>query len=171
MKHNWDKFLVDGDILFNYMIRNYDFMFDNESIKHFAIRYGIRDLMSDCEDIEEDHGVYIHKELLPWIRKEHDEGRLFDKTNWKPFRDTDTITTMYFGYNNVFQYKQYYFQLAIDWCDRSLRCDYCQKEANNPHFELAMYGWIEEGSDKLQPDDCVAIPSDNYMPEYYWKRK
>ncbi len=172
MKDKWKEFLIQGDILFDYMIHNYDFMFDNESIKHFAIWYGIRELMTDCEDLEEECGNEIHKELVPWIRTEAEESRLFDKANWKPFRDKDVLTTMYLGYNKMFQYKQYYFQLAIDdWCDKTLRCDYCQKGENKTHFQLAMYGWAVEGKDKLQPQNYVNIPADNIMPELYWRIK
>jgi hypothetical protein len=171
---DWGKFLKQGDVLFDYMIHNFDFMFDNGSIKHFIIWYGIRDLMSTCEDIEEEHGTEIQKELLPWILKEHEEGRLFDKANWKPFRDSDIMTTMYLGYNKMFQYKEYYFQLTLDdWCDKTLQCYYCQRGEykNKTHFQLAMYGWKKEGTDKLQPDNRVSIPPDNIMPECYWKRK
>ncbi len=169
----WKEFLIQGDILFDYMIHNYDFMFDNESIKHFAVSYGICDVMSLADVIDEEHGNDIQTLLVPWIRNEKEEGRIFDKTNWKPFRDLYAMTTMYLGYNKMFQYKQYYFQLALDWCDRSLECYYCQKREGTStiHFQLALYGWAVEGKDKLQPQNRASIPLDNIMPELYWRIK
>jgi hypothetical protein len=76
---------------------------------------------------------------------------------------------MVLGYRKMFQYKQYYFQLAIDArCGICINCNYCKKEEYNKHFILALYGWKDDDHDKLQPDDAIVIPNDNIMPDYYW---
>ncbi len=52
MNYDWIRFLEKGDKLFNYMINNFDDMFDNNIIKHFDIRdEAIYDLGS--KDIKE----------------------------------------------------------------------------------------------------------------------
>lgn len=55
---------------------------------------------------------------------------------------------MYLGYNKLFQYKQYYFQLALE---SGCVCDDCipiNKCGHPPCFELALYGWKEDGPEK-----------------------
>ena len=44
----------------------------------------------------------IEKELVTWIKKELIEGRLCNKQLWKPFRNNNTLTTMYYGYRKIF---------------------------------------------------------------------
>ncbi len=46
------------------------------------------------------------------------EGRLFNKTLWKPFRNNNILYTMYYGYRKLFNYKQYIFHLSIEeYCE------------------------------------------------------
>jgi hypothetical protein len=171
--YKWDKFLIEGDELFSYMIHNFNSMFDGEIIKHFRINYGAYMEVfgyESSDNIDEMYRNDIQKELLPWIYKEFENKELFNKENWKPFRDTYCFTAMYLGYKKMFQYKKYYFQLAID--KACGECPYCENKNTVyfEHFELKMYGWVDEKSDKLQPDDRVAIPPDNIMPYEYWRR-
>lgn len=169
----WDKFLIQGDEFFYYMTYNFENMFDGESnIKHFYIRYGRRELMCNAEEIYDEYSDDIQKELIPWIKKEFEKNNLLEKINWKPFRDQDLLNYMYLGYKRMFQYKEYYFQLAIDneWSETE-NCKYCINKEYYPHFVLALYGWKDNSCENLQPDNCVSIPSDNIMPEWYWAKK
>jgi hypothetical protein len=171
----WDEFSEKGDKMFEYMTRNFDDMFDSESIKHFDIRYGISSVIGYENEIREKYSDDIQKGLIPWIQTELKSGRLFDKGLWRPFRDPYDITDMFFGYRLFFPYKEYYFQLAIYYeCLNCKYCKYCDIDDDNDeitiHFELALYGWKNENSDKLQPDNTVCIPSDTMVPDLYWNR-
>jgi hypothetical protein len=112
----------------------------------------------------------IQPELIYWIQNEFNENRLFDNNNWKPFRDRYEIDLMYLGYNKLFQYEQYYFQLAIesDIWDDIVDCKYCKNGDSLIHFELALYGWKDEKFDKIQPYNEFIINLDCMMPEKEW---
>lgn len=174
---NWERFLIRGDILFDYMIHNFDKFFDGDVIKHFHIGYGTYTMVPYGDDLYEMYGSDIQKELVPWIRNEFESTQLFEKTNWKPFRDQECLTQMYLGYKKMFRYKQYYFQLAIDkhcfdctYCEDAMRNNNIESLEDMKHIELKLYGWTSDTSEKLQPDDIVVIPPDNIMPNTYWKR-
>ena len=166
MKHLWDRFLIEGDNLYNYMISNFENMFDGNTIKYFCIINGIYRNIKDTDKITEDYGEEIEKELVPWIKKELREGRLFNKELWKPFRNQSQLLDMYYGYRMLFNYKEYYFQLAIE--------DYCDFDENNKRiddracFLLALYGWKNNNSNMLEPYNDSIIPEDNVMPERHW---
>ena len=165
---NWDKFLKEGDGLFVWMTQNYETMIDGDKIKHFDIRYGTYLVMDEEEEIKVKllYGDEIQKEIIPWIKNEYESGRLFEKTNWKPFRDQYLLTHMYFGYKYTFKFKNYYLQIALD--SACGICEYCKKSMSRIHFELALYGWKEDNKEKIQPDNEVILPTDNIMPEWYW---
>lgn len=169
---SWNEFIKEGELLFDYMVHNFESFFDRESIiKHFNIRDALY-YYTDSEELLAIHGNDIQKELIPWIRKELENKELFKKENWKPFRDQGILTDRYLGYKKMFQYKEYYLQLSIDdYCDLSNNCIYCKHEKKSIHFELALWGWKDEEHEKLQPDNDVIILSDNIMPNYYWDRK
>ena len=167
----WDRFLEEGDKLFNYMINNFKEMFEDEThIRHFIIRDGFYGCIEDKEKLMNNYQDNIQKELIEFIKKEYEEESLFDKTNWKPFRDSYYLSEMYFGYKKLFKFKHYYFQLAIDIeCDID-NCRYCVTQYI-PHFVAALYGWIDDTTDKLQPYKKVTILSDNIMPKNHWLYK
>ena len=103
MLHFWSKFLLQADELYNYMINNFDTMFEGISIiKHFEIREGYYLYITDLEELTSNYGEDIQKNLIPWIKKEKEENRLFDKTLWKPFRDQEYLSFMYYGYRKLF---------------------------------------------------------------------
>ena len=175
---NWSDFLIEGDILYNYMITNFNDMFkDENTIKHFDILDGHYINIYDTYEIRIQHGTNIQKELIPWIKKEIKENRFFDKTLWKPFRDQHTFSDMYLGYRKLFQYKQYIFQLSILSSCSLDTCEYCDVTSdkycleNSKHFMLALYGWEKDNSIMLQPYGQVRIPEDNMMLERHWKQK
>ena len=155
------EFVEVGKELYNDMIHNFENMFDGDTIiKHFDIHYGNSSNINVIEIIE-NYGDNIQKELISWIRKEFEDNNLFIYKNWKPFRSHYHITSMFFGYKKLFQYKQYYFQLTID--------DLVDKiNERIIHFELAACWSKEDGKEYLQPDNDCIILSDNIMPEYYW---
>jgi hypothetical protein len=169
MKHLWDRFLIEGDILYEYMTNNFENMFDENTIKHFCIINGIYRNIKDTDKMTEEYGVEIEKELIPWIREELKEGRLFNKELWKPFRNQCQLLDMYYGYKILFNFKEYYFQLAIE--------DYCDFDENNKRiddracFLLALYGWKNSNSNMLEPYNDSIIPEDNIMPEKHWSYK
>lgn len=162
----WDRFLKEGGVLFDWMIYNYETMFDGDKIKHFDIRYGTYSVMDSEEEVKLLYGNEIEKALIPWINNEYQSGRLFEKTNWKPFRDQYLLTRMYFGYKYSFNFKNYYLQLALEFACGI--CEYCKKGEPRIHFEVALYGWKEPEKENIQPDDVVPIPQDNIIPEWYW---
>lgn len=164
----WDKFLVEGDILFNYMTSNFTNMFDGNIIKHFYIRSGNRDISEETDKINDKYKCEIEQDLLSWIKIQYTDGLLFNKELWKPFRDEYMLTTMYYGYKKMFQYKEYYFQLAIDKiCGQ---CEYCNKGEKRIHFELALFGWKDENN-IICPDNDIIITPDNFLSGPYWEIK
>ncbi len=168
----WDRFLVEGDALFEYMIHNFEQMIDGFChIKHFVIRSGESAASDSVDELNESQLKDIETELVPWIKHEYENQRLFDKLQWKPIMDPCHHCYMFLGYKHMFKFKQYYFQLALEEA-----CEQCTHEDAKqplfivtPHFELALYGWEIDGSDKLQPYNRVVIPYDNIMPAFYWK--
>jgi hypothetical protein len=102
----WKEFLERGKKWYQYMVSHFDEMFDGNIIKHFTIRdEGVHDLGS--EEVMEKHGEDIHKELVKWIHNEYNEGRLFIRSNWRPFHDKMFYDRMYLGYRRMFIYKNY----------------------------------------------------------------
>jgi hypothetical protein len=168
MSFCWDRFLIEGDEDFSFMIREFKMMIKDDKIREF----GIIDLRNNLyKEVEELESLYIHdieKELIPWIYNEHESGRLFEKKNWKPFRDLLSLTTSFLGYRIMFQYKQYYFQLLLDTCYYNSKNNY---NYNVTSFILTLYGWKDDNYENLQPDNVAPIPSNNYMPEWYWEIK
>lgn len=165
-RDSWTDFIVEGAALFDYMIQNFDSMFEGESIiKHFNIRdEGIYDICSD--EIMQKYGSAIEKELIPWIHDQFSQGQLFEKENWKPFRDRCSLSEAYLGYSQMFHYRDYYFYLVINQ-------DYIEYEPRKckriVHFQLVLlYGLKDE---RVKPDDRVVILSNNTVPVFYWDRK
>jgi hypothetical protein len=171
----WERFLVEGDMLFNYMIHNFDKMLplindtSGEYFDIFDLRYSVASIGESCEKLKENHIGDIQSELIRWIQNEQKEGRLFNNANWKPFRDLQHMTYMVLGYKHMFVYKKYYLQLTMD--SYYAPSSNMLEDNNFPHFKLALYGWRDDSHDKLEPLNYVVIPSDNIMPERYWKIK
>ncbi len=180
MESSWNKFLVEGDRLYDVLVKNFENMIDGDLVKHFDIRDGIYRCIADTKQIEETDGIEIQKQLVPWIRNELKEGRLFDKNNWKPFRNQHQLIDMHYGYKILFVYKHYYFQLGIESFCEADECKYCghtkdiyfeEHEDNSEHFLLALYGWKNKDSDELQPSKKVSLTPDNIMPHRHWISK
>ncbi len=174
MIYKWKKFLEEGDELYTFMVNNFENMFDGESIiKHFDIRdYYFGNMNSDVISLDDEYYTNIQKELSIWIKKEQQEGRLFDKTLWKPFRDFNLIN-MYNGYRILFQYKHYYFQLGMETLCMIKDCPYCdpeEDETTSKHFVLEIYGWEEKEGVPEYQYKCD-IPEDNIIQERYWVRQ
>ncbi len=170
MIHKWPCLVKEAEQSYEYMIHNYNDMFDGDTIKHFDIRYVSNLAMKCAGDLREDCYDDIHKEVLPWIRNEHESGRLFEHANWKPFIDNWTINDVYLGYRKLFTYKKYYFQLGVNnglW-DHEPDCKYCKNNEEVIHFELELYGWKDETSEMIQPGNKFKTIIDNLMPELDW---
>jgi hypothetical protein len=162
---DWNNFIVRGEFLFNQMVNSFNYMIQNNTINNFII-IDIRKRFS-LEFINKFNQKEIQKELISWIKTEYIEDRLFQKNNWKPFRDLCDLCSAVLGYNKMFHYKNYYFQLIVDseYYKNTLDDD------NFVFFGLAIYGWKDDNLDMLQPDNKVIIPSDNIMPKWYWDIK
>jgi hypothetical protein len=134
---------------YNYMVANFNEMFDGDSIvKHFdIIGYMYDGLADEAEEICQIYGVDIQKNLNTWIHKEHGHNRLFDEANWKPFRDMDVLTHVYLNYNRLFKYENNYFQLIIDdWCGT---CTYCVDNSDIIHFKLLFRGSTDKNPNQF----------------------
>jgi hypothetical protein len=154
------------------------------------------------QELNQVFGKEIQKELVPWIKKELEENRLFDKTLWRPFRDVYTITDMYLGYRKLFPFRPdyetypellentilppeinikgtYYFQLAIDaecyeeTCNDCINNTYNHCNNNlkgyNKHFEIVLYNWFDEKTNKLYFERRIPILSDNLIHQHRWE--
>ena len=193
--HYWDRFLIEGKELFEYMKNNFDNMFDGDAkIKHFEIRdeicydYG-------SQELNQVFGKEIQKQLVPWIKREFEDNRLFNNTLWRPFRDRYTLTDMYLGYRKLFPFRPnyddypdllesnilrpeinikgiYYFQLSIDAdCDEDICMD-CNNDITqiyNKHFELVLYNWTDDKTNTLYFNNSGPILSDYLMPKHHWE--
>jgi hypothetical protein len=172
---DWDKFLLEGDVLFKYMVRDFKSMINSQVIKDFEIEDSINRVSIDDIDVHSE--VYkndIHSLLLPWIQAEYKSGRLFEKGLWRPVRDWQCLSFHGLGYRILFQYKNYYFQLCIVSYEFIEQYELDNKginENNSVYFSLAFIGWKNEGSDKLQPGNRHCIPPDNVMPDVFWNRE
>jgi hypothetical protein len=175
-KSVWERMIDKGEILYKYMINNFETLFDGTSkIKHFHNKFWMNGYTEYPDHIEATTDDKLQSELISWIRNEHKSGDLFIYENWKPFRDPYAAVPMYMGYKKWFEYKDHYLHLgiAVD-CYNHDFCDDCENNTypDPPiHFEVIMYGWKEEGKVKLQPFENVTIPTDNLMPQWYWEMK
>ncbi len=166
-RNSWDEVIKEGDELFNYMIRNFENMFDKDSIKHFNIIPGLYTSFSHTEEISEKYGQDIQKNLAIWLRKEFENNNLFEKTNWKPFRDPSMYSCIYMGYRKFFVYNDCYFQVAIE--PECSDCSYCDNNENPIHFELVYYGYKENNT--LQPYGYIKILENDIISEDFWNIK
>jgi len=170
MPFDWDKCILEGEKSFDYMITNFYDMFNETLIKDFYIRYTTNKTSKYYEEVNEKYNSDIQYKLIPWIQKEFEENRLTNHTNWKPFRDSKDYTDMYLGYNKVFQYKNYIFQLALDSGCVCEECIPINKCGYNPCFELALFGWKDDYYEKIQPDNKFIL-RDNILPGSFWDLK
>ena len=166
----WDQFVMDGDILYDYLTTHFEDMFEpSGEIKKFDMRYMSYLSSGYYEGVMEECGEQVHQEIIPWIREEHQSGRLFTKENWKPFRDQLRFTTMYYGYRTLFCFHDFfYFQLAV----AKIVHDKLEGGVETSiDFNVALYGWKDKDSDMIQPDDQVILQQDMAMPERHWTWK
>jgi hypothetical protein len=169
MPFEWEDCLKEGEEAFQYMIHHYDDMLDGDRVKHFDIWYATYWMQSYYDDVKALYGKEIQVELAPWIKNEFESKRLFEPTLWKPFRDGDSPNYINMGYKKLFVYKNYYFQLQIETTCSD--CVDCERNENPIHFDIALYGWKDEHSDKVLPYNDVSVLPDYMMPERDWSRK
>jgi hypothetical protein len=169
-RDSWDEFIIEGDALFDYMKTHFQLMFNGDFIKHFNIIPGLYTSFSHTEEITEKYGQDIQKNLTIWLRKEFKMNNLFEKKDWKPFRDPSMYSCMYLGYRKFFVYNDYYFQVAVE--PECSNCNYCENNENPIHFELVYYGYRENNeSSILQPYGYIEILENNIISEDYWNIK
>lgn len=169
----FDRFLKEGYQLFDYMINNFDNMLLAEAINHFDIRYGLYVLMDESDIFREHYGLSIQNQLAQWIRQEYNQGRLFNKELWRPFRDQYHMTSMYFGYRKMFFYKaadglNYCLQLALE-ADCENLCPTCDDCCDNIHFGLMFFGY-RDNDKKLHPYNIVEISDEDMMIGRFWDK-
>ena len=160
----WDRFLREGEELYNYMIKNILSMIDDNNMNHFDIKPDYSNLEVDCSIIIKEHGDDIKKELVKWIKQEYNNKTFFDDQMWSPWRDPQFESFMILGYRKLFQYKHYYFILCIDCGCDIINCQYCIDDDNdNIHFELLLYGWDKNIYDTIRPSIFRSITSGNII--------
>ena len=161
-KIEWEE---EGDTLFNYMINNFDDLFeyknDKKQIKYFDLHKGYWASTDEIDELEETCFNDIHTQLVSWIQNEFESKELFEYLNWRPFRDQESFNYMILGYRKFFIYKQYYFQL-------SLMTYYYSNNDDDKRFVAALCGWKEENKPFLQPFNCYKITSDNKIQDNIW---
>ena len=178
-----DRFVKEGEQLFNTMCANLEEVFKMEHVDIFDIT-NLQDWNSS--KLKETDAHLIMPLLKPWIIEEM-KG-IIDQILWKPFRCN--YNDMYYAYKKLFRYKNYYLQLILD-TDDQLRydCDFLVKETedelkyttkyaadmkcntkciqcgniHNIHFSLMLRGWRD---DKLHPG--TKWMEDDKMEDYYW---
>jgi hypothetical protein len=156
----WKQHFLEGEKLFNEMFHNFDKLFENGKLKGFDIIDGFWQYSMNIEHFMDNYGEDIQKELIPWIYKEKEN--LLNKELWKWFYYQTSITDMYLAYKRLFQYKQYYFKLGLEYHFNEIYKEYCI------HFVLVVYGWIENSKNK--PYEHLIIPNDNIIPDKYWNK-
>lgn len=162
------RIIEEGKLYFKYMIHNFESMITNDRIEKsfdlFDVYWG-----ESVDDIKDEYFDEIKKEFIHWVQNEYNEGRLNEHINWKTIREYEVTNRMFLGYKKMFQYKNHYFQLAlINRCYFNT-CKYCsnKKHLCCSHFELLYYGWTDDNSLLLQPDNEYSIPSDKTVPRFY----
>lgn len=173
----WKRFLQEGAQYFMYMTHNYESMIDGEvRIPHFTIHPDINCERYDTYEIKKIYGDEIQKELICWLNNEMKAMRLFDTSNWKPFRDTIHLMYFYLGYRKLFYFKEYYFQIGIDKCYEDV-CNDCKNDTqtnhkNTIHFELSVFGIKNKFNNSIFTylDKTINLPDDN-IPDFYWNLK
>lgn len=133
-------------------------------MEHFDIHYTSQGTSCEYEWVSEQYRDEIKEAIRPWILEQYTTGRLFERDQWKPFRDQCNYTRMYYGYRTLFIFREImYIQLTIR--DQGIELPdgtvgwYIL-------FEGALYGWREEGKDTLEPDEQILV--DNRMLERDW---
>ena len=168
---DWPRFEKEGDELYEYLITHFEELFEpTGAIKYFDMRYTSYLTLGYYEGVKKECGKQVHREIIPWIHEERRSGRLFDKENWKPFRDQDFLTRMYCGYRKLFVFHDFfYFQLIMervyhDTADRKVKA--------SMDLRVGLYGWKEKGVDGVQPYTMAVMLGDNDMMEdRHWKQK
>ena len=148
-----DQLIRDAEELYDYLLNRIDTMFYPDKTLIFVNLSGFTyDINEHINDISQKHAEEIRVAFGKWLQYEIQSNTLFDRENWQIFRKLDLITYMYIGYRKLFVYQHYYFQVSYDFY----------------FFGLVLYGWKEDNKEKLQPDDRVSVPIDQYMPDYDW---
>jgi hypothetical protein len=175
MNAYWDRFLLEGKEIFNFMIQNYDQLVSNEQkLRHFFIRGDGWPSFKELNDPTKPFFYDVQVELIKWIRKEHSEMRLFDANLWKPFRDFYELDEMWFGYKKMFNYEGMYYQFAMQkGCENYDTCLECAIDGNDEdyyHFELVRFEWLDPNTPHYDPFIIISLP-DEFMPEHKWLRE
>lgn len=168
----WDRYLKYAAEDFAYMKNHIDELL-GEYIYHFSIRnYRWWVDRYDEQNINESYLLDLEEEMLPWITKEKEEGRLLDPTQWKPFSEGYECARMYLGYRHLFRFKSFYIQLTLQ-----SRCDYyfcvvCDLDDPDPrpvdtHFIAFIYGSQEGDQYRIRNNRLVYI--DGMIPDEQWK--
>jgi hypothetical protein len=166
---DWPRFEKEGDELYEYLTTHFEDLFEpTGAIKYFDTRYTSYHTLGVYEEVHKECGKKVHKEIIPWIHEERRSGRLFDKNNWKPFRDQDLLTSMYYGYRNLFFFHDFfYFQLIIE---NNYHNTINRKIKSSIDLQVALYGWKEKGLEYVQPYNDIVVENDT-IPERHWKQK
>jgi hypothetical protein len=163
-----EKLIKESDVMFNYMIEQYETIFNDNTIRCFEITSGTEHITCE-DDLNNNCGIEIQRELIQWIEHERQKGDLFNKINWRPFYYYCYSDYMYLGYNKFFKYKNYYFKLALE--EGYMETKYIFKDNKYPVcFGLILHGWKDPDHEMLQPENRAIPASDDIIPYYYWNK-
>jgi hypothetical protein len=85
--NTWPDLLEEGERLHAHLLEHYDEMIGENHMYHFDIHYTSYSTSCEYEYISKRYLANIKDAIRPWIEQEYRSGRLFERDNWKPFRD------------------------------------------------------------------------------------
>jgi hypothetical protein len=99
----WKYIVSDGERLFQHMLTHT--LSSDTTIDHFSIYCADTNADDDVEQIDESYRADVEPVLAAWIQKEDREGRLRDRSLWKPIRDPNYPGTVaMLGYRLLFPF-------------------------------------------------------------------
>lgn len=159
------QYYEDGADLYQYMCEQFrdELKDEYQRVKYFTFHYFPNMAYVRLDEVDAKYKQSIQPEVLQWIRIERASGRLFDKNHWKIYPDACSYGDSYIGYHFLFPYQQYYFQLMVDFFHNGRHEP--DEDGNELHFHLALYGWKEEGTIYVQPDNKYILSDDLSIPD------
>jgi len=76
----------------------------DDHIDHFTIYHANNTLSPYSTEFQMAYGSEVERLMIPWIREEERSGRLKDRAQWRPFRDSEWEEESIMGYHRMFVY-------------------------------------------------------------------
>jgi hypothetical protein len=116
----WKYIERDGEKYFQYMLTHN--LSSSSTINHFSIHYACTYADHYYKQIDDSYRVEVEPLLAAWIQKEDRDGRLKDRSLWRPFRDDvyEGMDTM-MCYRHLFPFTPMHPPLHPEWKDGETR--------------------------------------------------